>query len=99
MKNFKINVALAALLLGSTMAFAFKAPAAPKPSGVEWVRTGSDANPDGNSWLQQTTGTCETADRICKATFPSGYNPNMNTYTSNVSHATVLDDDGYIPAP
>ena len=53
MKNFKFTLTMAALAVGTTMAFAFKAPVTHKPLQIEWVRTGSATNPDGNSWLLQ----------------------------------------------
>jgi len=100
MKKIQLTLALAAMVAASTFAFAFK-PAAVvhKPFLVEWVRTGTTANPDDNTWVQQSSGTCEAADDICKADFPSGYNPNAHTYSQNVANATILQDQGFVPAP
>lgn len=96
MKNFKFTLTMAALVIGTSMAFAFKAPLTHKPLQVEWVRTGNPSNPDGNTWLQQSGGTCDDADLICKADFTSGYNPNTHTYAQNQANATVIEDDGYV---
>lgn len=97
MKKIQLTLALAAMVAASTFAFAFK-PAAPahKPFLVEWVRTGSPSLPDQNTWQQQSSGLCNAADDICKADFPSGYNPNTHTYSQNVANATILEDQGYV---
>lgn len=97
MKQFKLTLALAAIVAGSTFALAFKPVShAHNPFLVEWVRTGTTSNPDGNTWLQQSSGACSAADDICKADFPSGYNPNAHSYSDNVANATILQDDGYV---
>jgi hypothetical protein len=97
MKKIKINIAVIALLLGVTAAFGFKpAPKNSKFVQVSWIRLGTAATPNANTWQQATGGTCESADRICKATFTSGYNPNSHTYTDNLSNATVTVDQGYV---
>ena len=97
MKKFQLTLALAAMIAGSTFAFAFQ-PAAPvhHPFLTEWVRTGTSTHPDDNTWQQQSTGTCNSADDICKANFPNGYNPNMHSYSTNVTNAIVLEDQGYV---
>lgn len=100
MKKIHLTLALAAVVAAGTFAFAFKAVATPhKPFLVEWVRTGTTSNPDANTWLQQSSGFCNTADDICKADFPAAYNPNMHTYSQNVANAIILDDQGYVQAP
>lgn len=97
MKKIQLTLALAAMVAASTFAFAFKpAATAHKPFLVEWVRTGTSSNPDDNTWLQQSSGTCNDAVDICKADFPSGYNPNSHTYSQNVANATIVQDNGYV---
>jgi hypothetical protein len=97
MKKFKMNAAIAAIAVGAALAFAFTSPSAAKPNQVAWVRLGTPSNPDGNSWVQQTSGSCDDADEICKATFASGYNPNSHTYLQNQTNATITQDNGYVP--
>jgi hypothetical protein len=98
MKRFKINVALFAMVLGVTAAFAFKPEIkASKFVDVTWSRTGTVAAPEGNSWLQTSSGTCDEALKICQATFVSGYNPNTHTYAQNQANATsVISDEGVL---
>ena len=99
MKKIQLTLALAAVVAGSTFAFAFKpADASHKPALVEWVRTGTAAQPDLNTWQQQSSGACDDSDEICKADFPSGYNPNSHTYLQNVANATIVQDDGFVPS-
>jgi len=97
MKKIQLTFALAAMVAGSTFALAFKpAPAVHKPFLVEWVRTGTSSNPDDNTWLQQSSGACNAADDICKADFPTGYNPNTHSPEENANNATIIQDNGYV---
>lgn len=98
MKKVKINLALMALLMAGTAAVAFK-PAPVKTNQlapVSWVRTGSEEQPELNSWQQGSTGTCIEAERVCKATFESGYDPNSHTYLENQAAMTITQDEGVV---
>lgn len=97
MKRLKINSALAALVLGVTVAFAFKAPAPPKDT-LEWYRTSTFANRESsNSWVQGVPPSCLSATKICSAYFEADYDPNDHSLVDNQSAAEGTITNGYSP--
>ncbi|RFZ90110.1 hypothetical protein D0C36_22985 [Mucilaginibacter conchicola] len=93
----KINMALLAMVLGISAAFAFK-PAEPKKFSVVYRRIATAATKEtSNTWVQGApTASCLSATKICTATFADGYNPNEHSYEDNVANATSVQS-GYRP--
>lgn len=88
MKKLKINyLIMAALVLGSSMAVATQSVAGQKTALVtRWERVAADGD-DTGSWRAVSSESCEASEKICKADFATGYDPNQHTEAQNNSAA------------
>jgi len=71
MKRFKINFALLAIVLASTAAFAFKAPAKHKIFNPLWQYDGSGSTTDPSNYFQVSSLSCPTGTNICAIMAPA----------------------------
>ena len=89
MKKLKLDyLFISALLLGGGLAVASNQPAAKSKTATQvWVRTASasESAPDDNfGWSQgSASDLCDAAQKICKAEFQDGYDPNLHSYEDN----------------
>lgn len=91
MKRIKINLAVIAMMVAASAAFAFKSPA-PKSTSVLYQRISLTSE----VWEVATSSECDPAqDVICKAYF--SYDPNTQDKGYNETHADlILEDNGYV---
>ena len=98
MKNFKFNAALVALFLGVSLAFAFKAPAAPRAPRTltEWyVYDGSGSQTDPANYAafgQNPPTTCSGTAKVCtiQAVDDGSGSPEITTSLSNEINADLM---------
>ncbi len=93
MQRIKINMAVIAMIVAASTAFAFKSPA-PKSTSLLYQRTSTDTVSE--DWVLATSSSCSSApDLICKAYF--SYDPNGQTQEYNEENVDqVITDNGYV---
>ncbi|TDE09562.1 hypothetical protein [Dyadobacter psychrotolerans] len=101
MKKLKIDyLLLVALLMAGSAAVATRLPNQPKPNVLveQWFRTAPSTNPDQEGGWQSGVAPeeCRPSEKICSATFETGYNPNDHVDSVNVQNAIGSVQTGYI---
>ena len=89
MKKLRIDyLMMAALVLGSGMAMATRTAPQPEDALVsQWQRVADDENDEGTWQPLLPNQPCVSSEKICKASFATGYQPNDHTEAENESAA------------
>ncbi|HEV7380256.1 MAG TPA: hypothetical protein VGN64_10710 [Dyadobacter sp.] len=100
MKKLRIDyLMMTALVLGSGMAMATRNTAEPKDALLTaWQRTAPQADQEGSWEPVDPDALCRESEKICKATFATGYDPNQHTENENETAAVSTSiERGYVP--